>query len=121
PLFPPGAIFHCKASSKLANSSSVIRSSPSPTRVIAPSTTFQPSGTPSFLNPRQPFVVEPSKRSRQPSCFSLAVSILGFSCAQTGADGSDKASRSSNEEAVRMAESELEVSMSRDDNLKTSP
>src|SRR5689334_2676780 len=39
---------------------------------------FQPtSGNLSFLKPRQPLLVLPSKSSRQPAAFSLALSVLG--------------------------------------------
>ena len=71
PLLPPGAIFQSSDSSKLSNVATVTRSPPpSRVRVSAPSATVHSGRTPLARKLCQPLVVEPSKRSCQPSAFS---------------------------------------------------
>src|SRR5256885_1761220 len=55
------------------------------TRVSAPFTTCHPDGSESILKPRQPAVVLPSNRSRQPAARSADVSVLGAWAERAGA------------------------------------
>src|SRR3954447_4379381 len=82
PLLPLGlGTRHSKLSSKFSKVSVVTRSfglallCSSPTQWRHPSSITQRSfGNPSIPSPRQPAVVAPSNKSRQPACFSTSVS-----------------------------------------------
>src|SRR4051794_31898611 len=97
PLLPLGlGTRHSKLSSKFSNVSVVTRSSglallcSSPTQWRQPSSMTQRSfGNPSIPSPRQPLVLVPSNRSRQPACFSAAVRVGRV-------DGCDGASAATN-------------------------
>src|SRR5687767_3230264 len=74
PLLPPSEIFHCSRRSKSPNSSTVTMSPPAPVRVSAPSTTAQPDGGASDLNPRHPSSVRPLNSDRSAPCIDARAS-----------------------------------------------
>src|SRR5207247_5857119 len=76
PLLPPGATFHSSDSSKFLNLSLVMTSAAGRTRVSAPSLTPHPDGIESICHPRQPAVLWPSNRSRQPAARSSGVNVF---------------------------------------------
>src|SRR6266516_118186 len=76
PLLPFGETFHSSDSSKFLNFSLVMMSAAGRTRVSAPSLTPHPDGIESICHPRQPAVLWPSNRSRQPAARSSGVNVL---------------------------------------------
>src|SRR2546426_12537568 len=73
------------------------------TRVSAPFTTCHPAGIESILKPRQPALVLPSNRSRQPAARSAGVSVLGDWADRAGATAGSRTSTAATASAAERA------------------
>ena len=74
-------MFHSSESSKFLNFSVVMMSAAGRTRVSSPSLAPHPDGIESIFHPRQPTVLCPSNRRRQPAARSSGVRMFSRSVA----------------------------------------
>src|SRR5207302_1249654 len=79
PLLPFGETFHSSVSSKFLNFSVVMMSAAGRTRWRVPSRTPHPDGIVSIFHPRQPVVLSPSNKTRQPAARSSGLRMLSRS------------------------------------------